>query len=90
MQFTVQNLFIGLLLVGIGTLTLVYNYQIVGYTGRQDWIEYRLGGGTTYLVFKLFSILVVAFGVLLATGLGGSAASWLLSPLTHLLSPASN
>ena len=89
MNFTIGNFFTGLILVGIGTLTLVFNFQIVNTFGRQDWIERRLGGGTTFLFFKVISVLVVFVGLLFATGLGGSFFTWLLSPIAHILNPKS-
>ena len=79
-MFTIAHFFYGLIAIGIGTLFLKYNYQIVGYTGRQDWIESKLGGGSTFLVYKLFALLLVIGGLLAATGLGDPVATVLLSP----------
>ncbi len=75
----------GLLAVIAGTLMLKFNYQLVGFTGRQDWIESKFGSGTTYLAYKLLAILVVFAGILMATGLATPFFTWLFSPLRHVL-----
>ena len=83
-MFTVQHLFVGLLFTAIGTLMLRYNFKLVGYTGRQAWIEDHLGSGTTYFAYQVFAIIVVIGGLLYATGLGNNVTSWLFSPLHNL------
>ena len=80
-MFSLAHLFYGIIAVAIGTLLLKYNYQLVGFTGRQDWIEDHLGSGTTYLAYKLFAIVIVLGGVAYATGLGDPVMRTLLSPL---------
>jgi hypothetical protein len=80
-MFTLAHFIYGIIMVGIGIITLKFNYQIVGFTGRQDWIESKLGGGSTYLAYKLFALLLVVFGLLLATGLIDPVLNGLLGPL---------
>ena len=81
----IQNFFAGLLAVVIGVVSLKYNYQLVGFTGRQDWIESKLGSGSTYLAYKMLSVLLVVGGLIFAVGLGSKVEGWLLAPLANLL-----
>lgn len=83
-MLSLMHFFYGLLAVGIGTLTLKYNYQLVNLTGRQDWIESKLGSGSTYLAYKLLALLIVIFGILYAIGLDGPVLKALFSPLQGL------
>lgn len=77
----------GILAIIVGIFLLKYNYQLVGYTGRQDWIESKLGSGSTYLAYKLLALVIVIGGLLAVTGLGGSVLNWALSPLRHFITP---
>jgi len=86
-MFTWFHFFIGILVTALGAVALRYNYQLVGITGRQDWIENKLGAGSTYWVFKLLALTVVVGGVLYATGFGNSVFNFLLSPLRGLFAP---
>jgi hypothetical protein len=79
-MFSLSHLFLGLIATAIGVLLLKYNYQLVGYTGRQAWIEDHLGAGTTYFVFQVFAIILAVAGLLYATGLGSSVLGFFLSP----------
>ena len=83
-----SRLLISILLVVFGVLSLKYNFKLVGFTGRQDWIESKLGSGTTYFFFKMLSLLMIISGILYITGLGDPIVRWLLSPLANMLSPA--
>lgn len=85
LMFSFAYFLYGLIAVVLGVITLKYNYQLVGITGHPRWIEGRLGGGTTYLVYKLFSILLIIFGLLLALGLADDFFYWLLSPIVDYL-----
>lgn len=69
---------------------LKYNYQLVNFTGNQDWIERYLGGGTTYFVYKLLAIIIVLGGILYMTGLGSGLAQQILAPLGKALNPGQN
>ena len=77
----------GLMAVGVGILLLKFNFQVVGFTGRQDWIESKLGSGSTYFAYKIFALMVIFGGSLYATGLGTPFFTWFLSPLTSLFVP---
>ncbi len=82
-----QQIFYGIALIAIGILTLKYNFQIVNNTARLEWIESKLGAGSTFLVYKIVSVILVLAGILYMTGFGNTALGWLLSPLSSLLNP---
>jgi len=86
-MFTWSHFFIGIVVTALGVVALRYNYQLVGFTGRQDWIENKLGGGSTYWVLKLLALAVIIGGVLYASGFGDSVFNFLLSPLRGLFAP---
>lgn len=79
-----QRIIYGTILIVIGVTTLKFNYQIVGITGRQDWIEDRLGSGSTYFIFKLFSIILITIALAYITGYAAPIARWLFSPLARV------
>ena len=82
-----QQIFYGLLMIAVGVITLKYNFQIVNNTSRLEWIESKLGVGSTYLVYKLISVGLVLFGILYMTGFGDEVLRWALSPFANLFNP---
>ena len=80
----INHIVFGLLAIILGIITLKYNFQIVNNTSRLEWIESKLGGGMTYTVYKLLSLLLVIGGILYLTGLYGPVLNWLLSPLASI------
>lgn len=80
----IERIFYSTLLIGVGILSLKYNFQIVNNTSRLEWIESKLGAGSTFLVYKLLSILLVLAGILYLTGFGPAVLTWLLSPLQNI------
>ena len=87
-MFTWPHLFIGLIVLVLGIAMVKYSYQVANYTGRQAWIENRLGSGSTYFAYKMFGLLSIFIGVLYATGLSGAFGNWIFSPLSGFFSPA--
>lgn len=85
LMFSITSFLLGLLAVGIGVITLKFNYQLVGITGHAGWIESRLGAGTTYFAYKMFSILLIIGGILYAFGLFDDLLYWALSPIADFL-----
>jgi len=83
----ITNIFLGLLAVVVGVVSLKYNYQLVGMTGSVGFFEKVLGAGGTYFGFKLLSLIVIFFGFLYMTGLQGPVLNALLSPLIHMFHP---
>ncbi len=79
-----QHIFYGLILVALGVVTLRFNFQIVQNTTRLAWFEEHLGAGSTFLVYKIGSVGMVLFGILLMTGLSGAFLDWLFSPVRSL------
>lgn len=61
----------------IGFLFLIYSEQIVRFVGKSLWFEeyFHLQGGS-YLLWKLFGIIVIILGFLFLVG----ALDWLLFP----------
>jgi hypothetical protein len=80
----IKHIVIGLLVMVAGAVTLRYNFSIVNFTGNQEWIERRLGGGSTYGAYKFFSVLLVLTGVMYGSGLHIPFFNWLLSPFLDL------
>ena len=87
LMFSLSHILWGIVAIATGVTAIKFNYQLVGFTGRQDWIESKLGSGSTYFAFKMLAILVIAFGILYATGLWEPVGRVLFSPLTNALSP---
>ncbi len=86
-MFSLSHFFIGLIVAALGTAAIKYNFQLVNMTGSQDWIESKLGGGSTYFVYKIFGLLAIVCGLLYATGLATPFFDWLLSPFAGIFSP---
>lgn len=80
-MITVSGILWGITAVVLGVLGLRFTFQIVGFTGSQDWIESKLGSGSTYGAYKFFAILLVLGGILEATGLMPGVMHALVSPL---------
>lgn len=76
-----SHIIYGLLAITGGTLLLKYNFKLVNTVGRLDFIESKLGSGSTFLVYKLLAMALIAGGLLYATGLSGP----LLAPLARAL-----
>ena len=79
-MFTWSHFFVGLIAAALGTLALKFNFQLANLTGRQDWIESKLGSGSTYGVYKILAILIAIGGLIYAVGFGDTVLGWLLSP----------
>ena len=84
-MFTVGHFFTGIVIVILGTAMIKYSYQVVNFTGRQDWIESKLGSGSTYFVYKMFGLIAVFIGFIYAVGLYDPFMTWLFGPLRGAL-----
>jgi hypothetical protein len=78
-----NHIILGLLAIGLGVVSLKYNYQLVGITGNVDFAERYIGAGGTYAFYKILSVIFVLGGFLYTTGLGDPVLRWLLSPLAQ-------
>lgn len=80
-MFDLHHIFYGLLFIVIGVVSLKYNYQLVGFTGHPEWIESKLGSGSTYAVYKMLSVLIILGAIIYMIGAGDAVMNWLLSPI---------
>lgn len=80
-MITLSGILWGLAAIALGILGLRFTYQIVNLTGNQDWIESKIGSGSTYGAYKFFAIVLVIGGILEATGLMPGLMKALVSPL---------
>jgi hypothetical protein len=86
-MFSFSHFFIGLIVAGLGVVFVKYNYQIVGLTGRQDWIESKLGAGSTYAVFKIGGVVIILGAFLYGTSLLDPVLRTVFAPLIDALTP---
>lgn len=70
-----------------GILLLKYNYQVSNNL-RISFAEQHMGGGGSYLLWKIIGVLVALAGLTVIFGIYDNILSWLLSPLTNILSTA--
>lgn len=78
-----KQILIGVILILIGAVSLKFNYQLVGLV-RLRWLESKMGPGSSYLAYKIFSVLLVLAGVILISGQGSTVFGWILSPIRHI------
>ena len=84
------HIFYGIIAVALGTVSLKYNYQLVGFTGDVGFFEKTLGAAGTYAGFKLLSVFLIIGGLLYMTGLGDAVLTIILSPLASFFPKASS
>ena len=84
----IGQIILGLLMVIGGILLLKNNYQVANNL-RIGFAEQHLGGGGSYLVWKLLSVLLIMAGFTVMFGFYDDILAFILSPLTNILSPAS-
>jgi hypothetical protein len=83
-MYTINNVLWGIGLLTTGTLVVKFSFQLVRITGSQQWIESKLGSGTTYAAYKFAGVACVFAGVLFLSGLNNGFFGWLLSPLVDM------
>jgi len=83
----VHRFIVGLIVVALGVIGLKFSYQIMNFTGAIDWIENKLGGGSTYTVIKIISMVMIIGGIIYMSGLGSLILRPIVTPINHLLSP---
>jgi hypothetical protein len=86
-MFSFTGLLIGLGMIIVGVLGVKFTFQIVNTTGNQDWIERFTGSGSTYGIYKIFSVFLILLGLLVATGFGNNVMEFLFSPFKSLFTP---
>ena len=62
----------GLVVVAIGIPFVIKTQWFMQNFGAIAWAEQKLGGGGSWIFYKLLGILICTIGILLATGLMGS------------------
>ncbi len=80
MDISLNSVLIGGAMVIAGVLFVRFTFKIANFTGRQDWLEHYTGSGTTYGIYKIFGVLLVIVGFMVASGFGNDVLGWLLSP----------
>ena len=81
-----ERILYGLIAIALGVAILKYNFALVNnFTGRLDFIEAKLGAGSTYLAYKLLALLLVLGGILHISGLLDNLLLWILAPLGKAL-----
>ena len=74
---------IGLIIVVAGAVSVKYNQQIADSFGSSA-IANKLGPGSKYDVFKLYSIVAILVGLIIMFGLYKPIIELLVSPFSHL------
>ncbi len=74
----------GLILIAIGALIVIKSENIFRNLGRISWFEKHLGAeGGSRLGYKLIGLIVIFFGLLMASGTFDGFLKFLVSPLTR-------
>ena len=83
----IGQILLGLLIMGVGVATLAKNYQVTNSIPLA-FFEQKMGPGSSYLIWKLISVLLVIVGLTTVFGLHTAIIEFILSPLTNILSPS--
>ena len=83
------QILLGLLIIVTGVMTLIKNYQVANSLPLRS-LEQKLGPGSSYLIWKVLSLIMIFAGFTIMFGFGGTVMEWLLSPLTNLVNPNNN
>lgn len=82
----VQQILTGAIMIAIGTVGLMFNYQL-GNMVRLEWVESKIGYGSTFMVYKVFGVILVLAGVITLAGFGDDVLRWATSPLESVFNP---
>ncbi|MBP6085019.1 hypothetical protein KA517_02170 [Candidatus Gracilibacteria bacterium] len=63
-----MQIFFGILAIVLAIFYIKYNYQITNMVGKFPWAENYIGLGGTYLVHKLFAIVIIILSIMWMTG----------------------
>ena len=83
----VGQIIIGVLMTVGGILLIKYNYQVSNNL-TIGFAEQHLGGGGSYLLWKIIAIFLIFAGFTVVFGIYDNILSWVLSPLTNIIRPA--
>lgn len=82
----VINFIFGLIILIIGVIILRMNFQFTNLFGRNNIFERKLGPGSSYLIAKLFALLVMFIGFLVMFSLHDNLLDFLLTPVIDTFS----
>lgn len=82
-----NGILIGIGMVLAGVLFVRFSFQIENFTGPQGWLERFTGAGSTSGMYKIFGVLLVIAGFLVASGFGNDILGTLLSPFHSAFHP---
>lgn len=83
----IGQILLGLLMIVGGILLIKNNYQVANSLPI-SFAEKHMGGGGSYLLWKLLSLLLIMAGFTVMFGFYDDILAFILSPLTNILSPA--
>jgi hypothetical protein len=83
------QIILGLLIITAGVMTLIKNYQVAN-TIPLRWFEQKMGSGSSYTLWKVFSVVMVFAGLTIMFGFGDNLMGWLLSPVTNMVNPGAD
>jgi hypothetical protein len=81
----IGQIFLGLIIIAVGVLTLLKNYQVAN-TIPLKWFEQKMGTGSSYTIWKLLSAAMIFVGFAVMFGFMDNILSLILSPLTNTIS----
>lgn len=79
----IGQIILGALLIGVGIGLLIKNYQVTNSIPL-SFFEQKMGPGSSYLIWKVISVLFVFAGFLVMFGFYDNFLGWVLSPLTNI------
>ena len=65
----ILRILLGIAIAGIGFHMVWKTTFYLGFIGRMEWAERKLGGGGSNLLYKLIGIAVCMIGIIVATNL---------------------
>ena len=87
-MFSIANFITGIVMILLGIAGVKWTFWLHNVTGPQMWLERYTGSGSTYGVYKIFSVLLVLIGILFATGFGNNVMGFFFAPIVHLFHPS--
>ena len=79
------QIILGLFMIVVGVVLLMKNYQVTN-SMPLHFFEQKLGSGSSYMIWKILSILLIFVGFTVMFGFYDEVLTWMLSPLTNLIS----
>jgi hypothetical protein len=81
----IGGIIFGMILVGLGALTLKFNMQFSNSLGTPMFVARYFGPGREYSFYKLVSLLLIILGLFFIFGLFGMIANLIFSPFRGLV-----